>query len=54
MECRPICRFLLLRTLIKDVGVKMKIFEAYISACILARAMKLLVQVLQPYTYHYA
>ena len=27
----------------------MKIFEAYISVCILVRAMKLLVQALQPY-----
>ena len=50
MECRAICRFLLLillllRILIKDVGIKMKI----ISACILVRAMKLLVQALQPY-----
>ena len=51
MECTAICRFLLLllRILIKDVGIKMKIFEAYISACILVRAMKLLVQALQPY-----
>ena len=51
MECTVICRFLLLlfHILIKDVGVKMKIFEAYISACILVRAMKLLAQALQPY-----
>ena len=44
---RPLCRILLLlllRILIKDVGVTPKNFEAYISTCILhvARAMKLL------------
>ena len=54
MECRPVCCFLLLllllRILIKNVGIKMKIFEAHISACILARAMKLLVQAPQHYT----
>ena len=51
MECKSICHFLflLLCILIKDGGIRMKIFEAYISACILVRAMKLLVQVLQPY-----
>ena len=50
MECRPISHFLLLllRMLIKDVGVKMKIFKAYITVCILVGAMKLLVQALQP------
>ena len=60
MECRTICCFLLLplllllllfllRTLIKDVGVKIKIFEPYISVCILVKAMKHLVLALQPY-----
>ena len=49
MECRPICRlllllFLLLRILIKDVGVGT---EAYIFACVLARAIKLLMHSLQ-------
>ena len=50
MECRPICRFLLLllllRILIKEVGIEMKIADRHIRACILGRAMKLLVQVL--------
>ena len=48
----PLCRILLLlllRILIKDVGVAPKNFEAYISTCILARAMKLLLQALQRY-----
>ena len=51
----PLCRILLLllllllRILIKDVGVAPKNFEAYISMCILARAMKFLLQALQRY-----
>ena len=53
MECRPICRFLLLFLLlcilIEDVGVEMKIFEAYIFVCIQGRTMKLSIQVLQRY-----
>ena len=40
---------LLLRILIKDVGIKVKIFEAYISVCILGRAIKLSIQALQQY-----
>ena len=49
MECRLICRPLLLhllRILIEDVGVDTKIFKAYIFMCILAGAMKLLIQAL--------
>ena len=38
--------------LIKDVGVAPKNFEAYISTCILARAMKLLLQALQLRIYY--
>ena len=48
MECRPICRFLLLLLLllllcilIEEVGVEMKIFEPYVSVYILGRTMKL-------------
>ena len=44
----PVSRILLLllHILIKDVGVAPKNFEAYISTCILARAMKLSIQAL--------
>ena len=47
-----LCRILLLllRILIKDMGVAPKNFEAYISTCILARALKLLLQALQRYS----
>ena len=46
MECRPICRFLLLLLLllcilIKEMGIEIKIFVPYIFVCILGRAMKL-------------
>ena len=53
MKCGPICCFLffLLCILIKEVGVEMKIFKAYTSACILGRAMKLLIQALQRYIF---
>ena len=49
MECRPICRFLLLLLcmLIEEVGIEIKIFEPYISACILGGAMKLSIKVLK-------
>ena len=53
MECRPICHLLLLLLLlcilIKDVGVAK--FSRLISplACVLARAMKLLMQAFQRY-----
>ena len=55
MECRPICRILLLLLLcilIKDVITEINLFKAYISMCILGRAMKFPIQALQQYVYY--
>ena len=47
MECSHfILLLLLLRILIKEVGIETKFFKAYISTCILSRAMKFSIQAL--------